>query len=66
VLKIESYNVVKIHDNSPRWRGKCSDCGMVRLRTQITLRHSEHQTNRIEWLCNECLTKTPNWQERWT
>jgi len=65
MLKIEAYNLVKIHDESPRHRLYCDDCGMRRLCTQITLKHSEHQTIRVEWLCNECLTKTPNWQSRW-
>lgn len=58
--KIESLSVVKIHDTSPRWRGKCSVCGKVRLRTQITLKNSRKMIV-VYWLCNECLTRTPEW-----
>lgn len=60
---IERYRLVRIHDLVPRVRSKCDDCGARRLTTQLTLRAPSGRTL-VEFLCNECLTKTPSWEDR--
>ena len=57
---ITALTVIHVHDHSPRWRGKCDDCGCVRLRTQVTLRNDRGELI-IEWLCRTCLEATPAW-----
>lgn len=56
---IKSLEVVRILDKEPRTKGKCSECEKVRLRTEIHLRDDDQLV--IEYLCNECLTRTPPW-----
>lgn len=57
---ITRLQVIKIHDLAQRTRGKCTDCGKTRLRTQVDLR-DERGRIIAEYLCNECLTRTPPW-----
>jgi len=61
-VRIQSYEVIKIHDTSPRERVKCDECGNRRLCTQLTLLSKDGRKHfRFEYLCNECLTRTPDW-----
>lgn len=62
-MTIEAWTLVKIHDTSIRERSKCDDCGKWRLTTQLTMK-SPQGLIVAEYLCNECLTKTPPWVER--
>jgi hypothetical protein len=60
-VQIDSYSVIKIHDTDIRDRRKCDDCGNVRLTTKLTLQSVRSGQMMFEFLCNDCLTKTPNW-----
>lgn len=59
---IEAWQVLHIHDTSPRYVSRCDDCGKRRLTTQLTLGLGKRR--RVDFLCNECLCKTPPWPER--
>lgn len=47
-----------------RVQKKCADCGCRRLATKCRLVATTpgvYPVEVIEWLCNECLTRTPPW-----
>jgi len=53
---------VVIHDVEPRTKRKCSECDKIRLTTRITnFEVDDPQRIWEEYLCDDCLTRTPNW-----
>lgn len=63
MTKILSYKVVRVHDTTARILRKCTECKRRRLTTQLDLmpRGNSKGPQISEYLCNHCLTITPNW-----
>lgn len=59
--QIDAYDIIQIHENSPRHVAKCDDCGKRRMTTQLTLKSKRTKQLLVEYLCNDCLTKVPDW-----
>lgn len=57
---ITTLRILRIHDRAFRDRRKCTECGLRRLTTQVDL-EDERGRLVVEYLCNECLTRTPPW-----
>ncbi len=51
-----------IHTEQPRQRSVCYECGKRRMTIQVTTRFPAYRKRPgrtiVEFLCNECLTKT--------
>jgi len=62
-MKIELYQLSQF-SHAQRERRVCAECERRRLTTKcrlVAVSEGAYPVEVIEWLCNECLTATPNW-----